>query len=143
MTFRTDDVLANGLTEARNIAVQVKSRAQGDSAAMAAGDISGEVVRDLGVAMSLWLSRLNEIRAIPGIGQYAKDQYDDQTYDIALEFTAMTAALQSVVTWVQTNMPADGSGYLLLWKWTEVRMFSPAATAGLRTELDALIVTIA
>ena len=38
-------------------------------------------------------SQLGEVAATPGIQQYARDQFDNQAFDIVTEFTTMRAAV--------------------------------------------------
>jgi hypothetical protein len=84
--------------------------------------------------------------SVTGLGQYAKDQFGNQALDIVAEFNAMTSAVDACGTWINSNVPKDGSGYLLKDKLTvsgvDVRTFTSAATAGLRTQIDSLLATI-
>ena len=46
---------------------------------------------------------------------YARDQKNDQTIDVAAEFTAMRNAADGLATWINANFPTDaGSGAVLL-----------------------------
>ena len=53
------------------------------------------------------IAKLEEVKAIDGIGQYAKDQEDDPAYDVATEFNALIAACQAVVDDINTRVPTD------------------------------------
>ena len=50
---------------------------------------------------------------VTGLDQYAKDQQQDQLYDIAAEITALKTALVAVSDWLSINYPVDVNGYLL------------------------------
>jgi hypothetical protein len=82
---------------------------------------------------------------VPGIGQWAQDRDGGESYNVAAEFTAVNNAIDSCGAWVVSNFPASG-GYIqkdqLGAGGVTVRTFSSAATAGFRTELDALLATL-
>ena len=84
--------------------------------------------------------------ATPGIVQFARDQKNNQTLDVVVEFTAMLVALDAVIAWISTNFPKDAGGFLLARSFSGTtivdRMFPSAQTAGLRAQLDTLIATI-
>lgn len=65
----------------------------------------------------------------PGLAQYAKDQLNDQTYDIVAEYNAMRTAAIALRDWLDANIPAEPS-------------YTPAQTAGFRTAADAFLATI-
>lgn len=98
------------------------------------------------------LSYFTEVATIPGLGQYAREQYNSPEMNIEADFTDMIAALEDAVTWIVTALPKaspDGQGneYLLIFTLTSngtrvQRMFTPAQTSGLRTVLTAISDTI-
>jgi len=127
-------------------AARLKEKAEGIHATSLAGDIQRKEIMvfptDIADALDLWAS----VRTLPGIGQYAKDQLDDQTLNLGTEFTAMVAACEGVRDWITANFPNQG-GFLLERSFdANGRMvlgtLSTAQTAGLRTQLDALIAAI-
>lgn len=142
----TVDPLARALLTAQDTARTVKTQASSASAAMAAGDVSGNVIIEIYVALVAAKTKFDAVAAVSGIGRYAKDQFADQGFDVVAAFTAMTDAITDCGTWINTNFPKDGNGYLLKDKLTasgvDVRAFTTAQTAGLRTVLNALIATI-
>lgn len=87
--------------------------------------------------------KMSALAATPGIAAYAKDEEANPAYEVVTEYNAASAAIGSALTWVQNNFPTDGSGYLLGWQFGATaltpRTFTPAATAGLKTELQAVI----
>lgn len=93
-------------------------------------------------ALMVW----NKAKAVSGIGQYAKDQFADQNLNIGAEFTAMVNAVQAVVDAVDTHIPKDADGYLLVRKIVNgsfvVRQLSVAETADIVAAIDACINTI-
>lgn len=137
--------LADGLSEARSIARTVKRGSQRLHDASAAGDISARGIVIYMDDIQVANDRLAILRVIPGLAAYAKEQYDDAGFDIVAEFVAMTVAIDTVVAWINANIPQGP-------RWLEIeeavngrlveRMLSPAQTASLRPELLALIATI-
>lgn len=143
----TQQSLSDGLAEARRQAASVRSRALEASAFLAANNASANYVLDILSAVKEARAKLVAIGALSGIADYAKAQYADQGLDIAAEFTALVSALADVRTWITTNFPKDASGYLLKEQFAadgglNVRSFTPAQTAGLRTVLDALAAAV-
>jgi hypothetical protein len=67
--------------------------------------------------------------------------------DVVAEFTAMESAVEDCRDWIVANLPTDADGYLVIRTLNADgtltdRMFAPAQTAGLRTEIDAVLATI-
>lgn len=90
---------------------------------------------------------LELLKTTTGLGQFAKDQEADQSYDVVAEYNAMAAQLDLTIQWAIDNLPKDGSGYELTYTRDSAgnkipRQFSPAQTATFRTQLDALLATI-
>lgn len=133
--------------EIKRIARRVDEVAAEAIAALA-GDVNADQI--IGWAYRL-RSRDNQISAVlaavdvPDLIQYARDQEDDQTYDVQAEFNAMSTQIGEVMSWVQTNFPANG-GFLLSHSFGAEglvpRIFAPASTAGLLTEIQALDASI-
>ena len=84
-------------------------------------------------------------KAAAGLNAYAQEQFNDPAVDVVAEADAVIAACNGVLTWTATNFPKDASGYLLKDKIAngtiENRVFTPAAMAGLVTQLDPLLAT--
>jgi urocanate hydratase len=100
--------------------------------------------RQIQQALNVWATAA----AVPGLPQYAKDQYDDQTLDIVAEYNAMKAAAEAVRDWVFNNVPTDaGSGAALLEIYdqggnpTDI-MTTTGQAAGFRTAADTFLATI-
>lgn len=85
--------------------------------------------------------------ATPGIVQYAKDQVNDQAYDVVAEFNAMMTAMQNTLASLIAMFPKDGGGFLLYQKLNANgsftnRTFTAAQLAPVVTLIDAVIATI-
>lgn len=143
MSFRATKPNAYDL--AKSYAAELKRLCQDTKAATLAGPISANVIRQLFDKLLSVDDAFDTVAAIPGLAAYAKAQEGDVNYDVAAAFTAMTDAIDNVISWIITTIPTSG-GFVLLEEWTvdgvDVRTFSTAQTANLRTQLDALIATI-
>lgn len=139
-----DDVLARTRSLARN----VKNHANEIRTASAAGPIAARRIVTMADSFAQINAQFNTLKAAQGLGAYAKSQYDDAAFDIVAEFNAMQTALAGVIAWVVANIPKDSASN----RWLAVeelvngirtdRTFTSAATAPLRTQLDALIAAI-
>jgi hypothetical protein len=110
------------------------------------GDTTSQRIVECYAVMRGWRNTIATLGATPGIVAYAQAQKGNGTIDISAEATAVLSAIDTVTTWIATNYPRDGSGYLLdrqiVGDAFTYRVFSPATTAGLRTVLQSLANTI-
>jgi hypothetical protein len=83
------------------------------------------------------------VAATSGLPAYAQQQFDNAGIDLAAEFATLRAAVQAAGAHIKTALPKDGAGYLLLHTWSGnsivPRSFNQAATAALRTLLQAIV----
>ena len=77
----------------------------------------------------------------PGLAQFAKDQNNDQTYDVVAEFNAAIATIDAVINNIVTTFPKDT--HLTGLNPNTYQSFPPASTATLRGLLDNVIAAIA
>ncbi len=144
MAFRATNILPQkGYDQAKKIATQLKSFSTNRSADLVGGGDSDQVLGTVDT-MKLFKSQLNDVATIPGIGDYAKEQENDPTYDVAAEFIALLALIDAVITEVVSTFPVDGSGFLLAYTispdGTQIaRTFNVAAMVDLRAALDAVV----
>lgn len=107
---------------------------------------SSTQIIDLELRLAGYRVDLEKARVTPGIGPYAQEQLAEGTLDVAAEFVAMLAAIDTVRTWIRTNFPKDATGYVLARTWGPDglvdRTFPASQLGGLKTQLDALIATI-
>ena len=141
------DSLDTAWAQARAYAGSVKQRSVSITAASNAGAVSAVEIIALAADLATARENLARIAAVPGIGAYAQAQVSDATLDVAAAFTAMVNAIDATRTWIVTNFPKDGSGYLLAAQFDGTgrityRTFDTVQLAGLRTQLAALIATI-
>lgn len=135
------DVKAEGYLRAKRVAAALKTYCQQTRDTMAAGNVSGNVAITLHERLVADKATFTAIAATNGIGAYAQDQEANGGLDIVAEFNAMIAAMNSAGSWMINNVNTTG--------WVTfgaggvtTKTFTPAQTAGLRAELDAVIATI-
>ncbi len=115
---------------------------------MAAGNVSANlIVHNLVQNIKNTRAVLVAARDTPGMRAYVRDQLNDPAFNLTTQTNAIVAAIDNTLVWVAANIPTDASGWMLLWKMEAdggitTRSFTPTQTAGLRTELDALITAI-
>ena len=143
MAFLTGQTAQEAFTDAKNIANGVKSAAQ-QHIAQFASTTNRDQVLALAVNLREWRIRLAAASQVPGVVQHARDQYDNQTYDVAAEFTAMLDAIDDVITGIVTAFPVAPSGGEVREKVLNadgsitMRTFTSAQLASLVTLLQTL-----
>ncbi len=148
MAFRTDG-LAKAYQKAQNESIRVKQFATNARNALVAGVVSAnaviQVMTNLKSSIEVW----DSVSSLSGIAQYARDQEDDQTYNVVAEFSAMRTEAVAAVDWVFNNFPKDNASPFYIIKdiletdgSITVRQFTPAQTVGLQTALADLIAAI-
>ncbi len=141
-------MLAAALQEAQQAAASVKGEAQSlhDQSAVAP-EVTALDIIDTFSSLKTRLDRLNALAATAGMSDYARDQFDDPALDIGVEFSAMTAAIQSFLDWVDDNIVKSVSGHIeerLIEANDTItaKTYTISQTTGMRSELNALIATI-
>lgn len=140
-------LLSEGLRDSQHIAIQLKVYAIKTNTVMAAGSVSANVVLNVMSNMKDAIIKWNTVRQLPGMAQYAKDQFNNQNIDIVAEFTTMREAAIEVRDWVIATFPKSAGGFIERVTLESdgsitTRSFTPIVTAPLRTRLDVLIATI-
>ena len=143
MAFRTGSDQQRAYNAAKNTARSLRQYCVDFNALAAAENVSGNLVLELRTRLIADNAVFDEVKNVPGIAAYAQDIEDDSTYDVAAEFTTMHTEVADAIGWISANYPADANGWLqheqLTGTGTDVRAFSPAQTAGLRTEVQDVI----
>lgn len=144
----TQQILLEGFQQARSIASRVKTRVTRVRDLSAAGPINRFEVIKLVSLLSDSNTTLSSIASISGIGQFAQDQLDDNSIDIAAEFSTMNSAIIALRDWIVNNYPTDsGSGAWLVESYNNSGnsvplTFTTAELVTFRTHCDTLIATI-
>ena len=139
-------IKVDALQALRRAANQLKSNMQTKKDMMAAQSVSGAFVISILVDVKSAITTFNDTSTVPGIAEYVQDQYNDDGIDVVAEFAAMKTTSENVRDWIITNLP-KANGYLAVRTMDATgkisdRMFSPADTANLRTQMEAVIGTI-
>jgi hypothetical protein len=125
-------------------ALHTKGIAQQRRATLAAGNVTSSFVISIDADVMAIRTEMQGYAATPGIGPYVQANTPGAPagYDAVAEWQTMIAALQAVSDEIRATFPVAAGGFLLARTWAAEREFTPAQTAGLRTQLDNLIATI-
>lgn len=144
----SQQTVEDALKNIRSTAIRARDESQSLSDRSAAGNVPRAdfitLQRRLQHAINIWDAN----QAVPGLVQYARDQYDDQALNIGTEYTAMRAAAISLRDWVFNNIPTDsGSGAVLLETIDNAGVstaiqVTPGQSATFRTEVAAFVATV-
>jgi len=148
MSFRAQNTIPDkAFTQAKSLAVSVRAQAQ--QAATDFTSIGADSDRIFGLIRNTIRAseQFNALKATPGIAAFAKIQEDDPTYDIAVEFNAMVAAVDAVSDALIAAIPKDGNGYLLVQTMNAQgdvgpRQFTPAQVNSIVPLLVAVVQAI-
>lgn len=149
ITTRNRQNLDRAFLQAQELARRVRERTQTTRDRAAAGNITAyEILNSVYSEFKGARDSFQTLASVEGIAAYAQGQFPDLPgYDIATEFTAMTTAIDGVLSWVRANFPDDGGGFLLALSFDvddtiKPAEFTPAQTVGLRSALDAVLLAI-
>jgi hypothetical protein len=140
------DALDRVLTKVDDSMLRIKSYAERAETQMAAGNVSTSQIINLRNHLLREHTILTELQSYPGLAAYAQNQKGDQALDVTAEFMAVKGAITNVTDNIESTMPKNASGYLLMTKFTATgtsdRTFSSEQTATLRELLNTLIATV-
>jgi hypothetical protein len=149
MAFKASNLVpAETYRQVKGAAVQLKAICQGFNARLLANNADYQFLYDIYVTLARANSQFDALKTTPGLSTYAQSQEDDAAYDVAAEFTAMQSAINSAQNWMETNVPVKNRTVKSVNTWDSSDsilisdVFTPAQTAGLRTQLDAVIAAI-
>lgn len=147
MAFRaSNQIPARGYEEAKAEALRTRRTAEQYAATFAAGGNADQIYSLLRL-LAQHRARLQEIAAIPGLADYARAQESDAAYDVAAEFVAVIAAVESTITWMQAAIPVS-AGYEQMYTRAAngfdlvPRLFTAAALSPLVTRLQAIAAAV-
>lgn len=146
MAFRATNVLPSDAYQVlKRTAVQLQTNLSEFVTTMQVQDTNYDYLRGIYFTLTRAFAQFTELRETQGIIQYAKDQEDDQSYDVSAEFTSMQSSMTGAILWIETNVPTTVTAKPPE-DWDNETMilnaFSPAQTSTLRTELDLVIAEI-
>lgn len=126
---------------------RAKATASARSAEISGGNVSARVLVNVMDAFVGHSAAISEAVSAPGIEQYARDQHNDQAYDVVAEANAARIAIDAVPAWLLTNLPTNSSGRpdLHVWAGSTLgwRTFTPAQTGPLVALLGVVDAAIA
>lgn len=143
MTFRATNIIPEaGFSRAKSLCSRLKRFCDSRSTEFASGATS-ERVLDVLATLQAFGVELDAVKSTPGIAAYAQDQEGDPTYDVAAEFVAVLALLDTVSSAIIAAFPRDANNYLLAETMDAngvrtPRNFTGAALSGIRANLDAV-----
>lgn len=143
----TTVVTQQAFTEMRQLCVTSKAYLQNRRALLVQATVLASVLLELVNHFRTMVLRLNELAATPGLAAYAKDQVDNQAYDIAAEYVVMRDSMIAARDGIAAALPKDGSGFLLYQTMAadgliSIRAFSAAQVASAVVMVDAVIANI-
>ena len=139
---------AEQLPLARIAANKLKARLQEINATSLAGPLPRHRLIALLGGLDRAISIFNTASATPGIAQYARDQFNDQSLDIVAEYAVLVTEVGALRDWVFSNFPKDaGSGAWLTASFPNTGVsvelnFTTGQLAGYRFRADLVIAAI-
>ena len=123
---------------------RIKIQAQTMAGATA---LTRKTILDYANLLADGLTALDSYSAVPGLLAYARNELNDTTLDLTIEFTTMRAQIVAVQDWLVANFPKDGTGKLIVYTFDGSKRFADVnLTAGelaaFKTQLNNLIGTI-
>jgi len=113
MAFLASNIIPEeGFNRAKKLALQVKNYLTVRESQFAS-DTNADVILATFNDLKRYRDEFLSYRDIPGIAQYAKDQENDQAYDVVTEFNSMITSVEDVMTSIYSSFPKDANGYLL------------------------------
>ena len=145
MPYKTNS-LAKTLDEIDEVMIRLKAFAVSINNQMAAVNVDADYVINIRQRCLRDKATLQSLASTPGLVQYAKDQKNDQAYDIGAAYTSVVTAIDNLAAGIVSAFPKDGSNYLLERQFSAtgvtIREFTPAQTSGLRTLVSAISAAI-
>lgn len=129
----------------RGLAQTAKNIAQNDLAAMQAQSVTTDFIFQMLNQFQVFISNITAWKSVAGLDSYATSQGYVGT--MSADCTTAISAAQACVNWVVANFPTDAANWLQAYRMNAdgsrtPNSFTPAATAGLQTNLQSFIATI-
>lgn len=143
----SQSLLVNALQRVQVAAWRLRKQVETIRNDAALGNVRRDRFIRLLIELSSAIGDFDAAAVVPGIAQYARDQFDDQTLDVAAEFATMRSATVSLRDWITASFPAGAGGAWLVHSYDSsgqpiALFFSQAQLAGFVTQADALLSTI-
>jgi len=146
MTFPASSAsLTSTWQEMQQLASRIKSSANGVLTDLD-NQVNSKYMLDLHRRMIGAKLKLSAFMATPGLAQHAKDQLDNQAFDLGAACAQIISAIDGIQSFIQDFFPKTAEGYLLERKFSSTgftdRTFQPAELADLKPLVQALIDSI-
>jgi len=146
MPFKASNILPQEAYQTvKRAAVQLKINLQSFNSVLAVSSADYDYIRGVYRTLERANSQFNNLKTTPGIGQFAKDQELDQTYDVVGAFGSMQTSIGAALSWIDLNVPTSvtakspsewGDGTII------ALSFTPTQTSGLQLVLASVIAEI-
>lgn len=143
MAFRaTNSVPQEAYRLVKGAATQLRVNCAGFISTLAASGADYQYLKGIVRTLQRADNQFNTLKTTPGLADYAAAQENDTAYDVVAEFTTMQGAITSVLSWMDANVPTSVT-VASPSAWTDndiiTTAFTPAQTAGLRTQLQGVV----
>lgn len=147
MAFKASNILPQEAYQTvKRAAVQLKVNLASFNTRLAGSSADYDFLRDIYQTLARADSQFTSLRSTQGLADFARVQEGDPSYDVAAEFVGMQAAIAVALSWLDANIPTNVE-LKTPFNWSDGTMvsttFNVTQTAGLRTEIDAILATIA
>lgn len=115
--------LVEAFTKARDEVRGVRNSVITLRDASSAGAVDAFRFQRLATTLAASDAILAALEVVGGIQQYARDQVDDQTYDVGVRFTDVRTELGTLIAWIIANYPTSAGGF------QETFTFNPDGTS--------------
>lgn len=139
--------LQYALDQVRGSAAGIKGGAQSYLAQLQSGPINTDWVFQFLDAARFARDNLNAQASTPGLNVYATSQWSGYAGTLTTDIATVVANINACISWVAANFPTDAAGFIEGYKLNAdgsrtPASFTSAQTAGLQTQLQALIASI-
>jgi len=147
MAFRATSITTQrAYQQVKGAAANVRANCSAFISKLAGENTNYQTLRDVYVLLHNASAQLSSLASTPGLAEYAAAQEGDPQYDVVAEFTALQGTIAAVLAWMQSNVPTNVTAVSPAnWPSSEgliATTFTPAQTAGMRTQLAAVVAAI-
>lgn len=147
MAFRATSITTQrAYQQVKGAAANVRANCSAFISKLAGENTNYQTLRDIYVLLHNASAQLSSLAATPGLAAYAAEQEADQNYDVVAEFTALQVVIGATLAWMSSNVPTSVTAVAPA-SWPSASSliatsFTPAQTAGLRTQLQSVVDSI-
>ena len=125
----------------------IKNNAPGMITFLANNDVRLEYIFEIYKLVKESQLQLDEMKTVSGLVDYVKTARNDPVYDVVAQITALTAAQQLILDWIDSNaaglsLTGDSAANALANKSVVTNRFTPTQTSQLQVRLQNMLSTI-